>query len=217
VPVEILVGGGIAALIACLAWSRRAAGIPEEKREEPRERGSSHPPRDVLREALGAERVAERDGIQWSLRISPERIAVPGYVVVGLLLQNAYDRPRIAAVRLREGPGITEGSNPPRVALKGGETGLLRIPIFLPADLKPGRRRFSVDVSATAPDGQGERLVDRRGEAGTEAALEILGRHEGEPINLWAFDWTGFRPIFATGQSRPDLEPLRLLDDLRQS
>ena len=217
VPVEILVGGGAAALLACLAWSRRAAEVSEEKREEPAERGSSRSPRDVLREELGAEGAAERGGVQWSLRISPGRISVPGYVVVGILLQNAYDRPRIASVRLREGPGVTEGSAPSRVALKPGETGLLRIPIFLPADLKPGRRRFAADVSATSPEGEGERLVDRRGRADAEAGLEILGRHEGEPLNLWAFDWTGFRPIFATGQSRPDLEPVRLLDDLQQS
>src|SRR5262245_32029013 len=90
VPVEVRAGGGVAALLGCLIWSRRSGGFSGERREELPERGgSSRPPRDVLRDELGAERVAERDGVQWSLRLSPDRIAVPGYVVVGILLQNA--------------------------------------------------------------------------------------------------------------------------------
>jgi hypothetical protein len=205
-PLDSLIAAGLAGLGVCLLWGR--VSVPPEG-------GSASP--DALRGVLGIRKLGEADGVQWALRMIPERLEVPGYAIAAVFLQNAYDRPRVVTVRLKEGLAHETGEGPLRVALKPAETGVLPIPVFLPVSLPRGARRFAAEISASAPEGEGARWSSPARRAAPAVDLEILGPHGQEPLNVAAYEWTAFRSIQGPGQSRPDLEPLRELETLQET
>lgn len=205
-PGPAIAGAGLAGLLLALALRRRP-GAP-----------GGAAAIDVLRGSLGLKKVAENDGVRWALRALPERLAVPGYAVLAVLVQNAHDRPRIARVRLRLCPVPRDGPHEFRVALKAGEAGLLRVPVFLPRDLRPGSYLFAVDLSAAAPEGPGVRLLPPapgRARGAGNATLLVPEAHSGRPLNVWAYEWGGFQPLYVPRQTRPDLDPVLVLEELR--
>jgi hypothetical protein len=175
---------------------------------------------DVLGETLGFPSAAERDGVQWVSLFFPDAVSAPARVVLGVVLQNAHGKRRRVRVSVRGGPLPPSWPSIP-VELRGGETVILRIPILIPASAADGTQTVAVELSADAPEGEGVRVIrrdglpPRRSPVGRHVSIEVTGRHGGEPLNPFAKDWSGPVSLHLTGQEKPDLESLRLLEELR--
>jgi hypothetical protein len=103
------------------------------------------------------------------------------------------------------------------IALKAGEAGILRTPIFVSGTLSEGNYPLRAMLTAQAPRGTGERLLagSRRRDRGAQpVSLRVMARHEGGPVNLFAYDWKGFTSLYIPPQTAPDLTELRILEEL---
>jgi hypothetical protein len=174
---------------------------------------------DVFRGTLGLPQVAERGGVQWALLAFPDAVRVPAVAVVAVLLQNCHARPRRVAVHVNPSdlPGLARDG---AVVLKPGEAGLLRFPIPLGPEVPERPLWVAVEVSASAPDGPGPRVIRADGASPRSAphyrgvTIDVTGAHGGPPLHEEARRWTGWQPLFVTGMRAADLEPLRLLESL---
>jgi hypothetical protein len=171
---------------------------------------------DVLGAVLRRGDVPEADGVRWEIALYPETLSVPGYVVLTAILQNAYDQPRTVTLEVSPGTLLPQGHGG-AIALKPGEAGILRTPLFVSGTLAPGEYVLSAALRAQAPRGEGERLLrgSRQRERGPRAvALRVVSHHERPPVNLFAYDWKGFTSLYIPPQAEPDLTELRILQEL---
>src|SRR5687767_6943441 len=99
---------GIGGLLLGLAWKSPGETVRDRGAREASERGEP----DVLSSALGFRDLSEAGGVQWTARFFPERMFVPGYGVLGILLQNAFTTPRVVTPRLTRGPVMPEKLEP---------------------------------------------------------------------------------------------------------
>ncbi len=171
---------------------------------------------DVLGAVLRRSEIPESDGVRWEIALYPETLSVPGYVVLTALVQNAYDEPRTVTLEVAPGTLLPQGHGG-AVALKPGEAGILRTPLFVSGTLPPGEYVLSAALRAQAPRGEGGRLLKgpRHRERGPRTvALRVVSHHERPPVNLFAYDWKGFTSLYIPPQTEPDLTELRILQEL---
>jgi hypothetical protein len=171
---------------------------------------------DVLGAVLRRSEVSEADGVRWEVALYPETLSVPGYVVLTAIVQNAYDQPRTVTLEVSPGTLLPQGHGG-AIALKPGEAGILRTPLFVSGTLPPGEYVLSAALRAQAPRGEGERLLKgpRHRERGPRTvALRVVSHHERPPVNLFAYDWKGFTSLYIPPQTEPDLTELRILQEL---
>jgi hypothetical protein len=171
---------------------------------------------DVLGSVLRHPEVPETDGVRWEIALYPETLSVPGYVVLTAILQNAYDQPRTVTLEVSPGTLLPQGHGG-AIALKPGEAGILRTPLFVSGTLPPGEYLLSAALRAQSPRGEGTRLLkaDRRRDRGPRTvALRVTSHHERPPVNLFAYDWKGFTSLYIPPQTEPDLTELRILEEL---
>jgi hypothetical protein len=171
---------------------------------------------DVLGSVLQRPTVPETDGVRWDIALYPGTIAVPGYVILTAMIQNAYDQPRTVMLEVSPGTLLPQG-HAASVALKPGEAGVLRTPLFVSGTLTPGDYTLSAAIRAQAPRGEGTRLLNvaRHRERGPRiVSLHVIARHERPPVNLFAYDWKGFTSLYIPPQTEPDLTELRILQEL---
>lgn len=185
-----------------------------------RRRNSERPGGNAVADVLGAvlkrTHVPESDGVRWDVSIYPETLSVPGYVVLTAILQNAYDRPRTVTVELAPDPLLPEGLSS-SVALNPGEAGILRTPLFVSRNLAPGVYEVRATVRGVAPNGEGNRLLDRpsrRPRGPRTASLRIVSVHDHPPVNLFVYNWKGFASLYNPPQTAPDISEVRILQEL---
>lgn len=202
--------GFLSVLIVVMIWRFFKGGSVSAAAEVP----------DLLRQTLHLGVLPEKDGLQWTLLSFPDALQAPGHFVVAVLVQNCFDRPRRVRLTLKSSlPGLPGRAEEFPVA--GGQAGLFRVPFLLPAGSPPGTLILEALVEGSAPDGKGRRVIRATGVAPRTAphfrqlSLEILEGAPAEPLNAFAKDWRGFQSIAEPGQPAPNLEPLRLLDELR--
>ncbi|HXX95014.1 MAG TPA: hypothetical protein VEN81_15415 [Planctomycetota bacterium] len=177
---------------------------------------------DLLRQGLSFQALPEKDGLQWSMLVFPDSIQPPGVSVLAFLVQNCTSSSREVRLKL-------SGLNPPagegehRFILMGGQAGVYRIPLRFHDGMTPGPRPIDFTVEAKALEKKGLRVIEHPGAAvrtlpqARQVTIEILSGTPGAAVNEFAAGWAGFQPIFETGRSAPDLEPLRLLEELRST
>jgi len=171
---------------------------------------------DVLGSFLDSSQVPEADGVRWEIAVYPESLSVPGYVVLTAVFQNAYDQPRMATLEISPGTLFPQG-HAEVVALKPGEAGILRTPLFVSRTLSPGDYSVSAQLTAMASRGEGNRLLKaprRRDRGPRRVSLRVVSRHEHPPVNLFAYEWRGFTSLYIPYQTAPDLTELRILQEL---
>jgi len=171
---------------------------------------------DVLGTVLKREQVPESDGVRWDVALYPDSLSVPGYVVLTLILQNAYDRPRTVTLEIAPDTLLPQG-HAGVIALKPGEAGILRTPLFVSRTLEHGEYSLRASLAAHASQGEGTRLLDvpRRRDRGPRlVSLRVLSHHERPPVNLFAYEWKGFTSLYTPPQTAPDLTDLRILEEL---
>lgn len=193
------------ALLLMLTLRRRRTAVPEPS-EIP----------DILGGALKRTHVPESSGVRWDVALYPETLSVPGYVVLTAIVQNAYDQVRTATLGIDAGTLLPQGHEC-SFALKPGEAGVLRIPLFLSRTLTPGDYELRARLTARAPQGEGRRLLPRpsRSDRGPRKAfLRVLSAHDRPPVNLLAYDWKGFTSLYIPPQTAPDLTDLKILEEL---
>jgi len=199
---------------------RRPAAAPAgegEKKEEDREEeeGSTGIP-DVLGSVLKRSRVPESDGVRWDVVLYPATISVPGYAVLTAILQNAYDLPRVVNLEIAPDPLLPQGHKSV-VALKGGEAGILRTPLFISGTLPADDYSLRATLRAEAPRGEGKRLLrgsHRQDRGARSVSLRVISHHERAPVNLFAYEWKGYSSLYIPPQTAPDLTELRILEEL---
>lgn len=172
---------------------------------------------DILGTELKRTAIAESSGVRWEVLAYPETLAVPGYVVLTALLQNAYDTVRTVTLEIDPGPLLPHGHST-SVALNGGEAGILRTPLFISRTTPIGSYTLSARLTARMPRGEGKRLLQQQGtrrpSAPRTASLQIVSAHEGTPVNLFAYDWKGFTSLYIPPETKPDFTELRILQEL---
>jgi hypothetical protein len=176
---------------------------------------------DLLRQSFHLQPVPEKGGVQWTMLAFPDTLQVPGHAVLALLVQNCHSTDRTVNIAIHHADSKLQ-----RIShdfpLKGGEAGVYRVPVELPAGLPEGPLLLEFAVEATAGE-KGRRVIEAAGIAPRGAlhhrqvTLEILPGAPAAPLNEFARNWSGFQPMFRTGQGEPDLEPLRLLEELKGS
>jgi hypothetical protein len=174
---------------------------------------------DVLGAVLKRTEVPETDGVRWDVALYPDSLSVPGYVVLTAILQNFYDQPRTVTLEVAPDTLLPQG-HAGVIALKPGEAGILRTPLFVSRTLPPGQYRLRATLSARAPQGEGTRLlnVPRHRERGPRTvSLRVISHHEHPPVNLFAYEWKGFTSLYSPPQAAPDLTELRILEELPSS
>jgi hypothetical protein len=171
---------------------------------------------DVLGSVLKRSQVPESDGVRWEVALYPEALSVPGYVVLTAIFQNAYDQPRTLTLEVAPSPLLPQG-HVGGIALKAGEAGILRTPLFVSRTMPVGDYSVRAALRAQAPRGEGRRLLavpPRRDRGPRSVSLRVVSRHEQPPVNLFAFEWKGFSSLYIPPQTAPDLTELRLLEEL---
>jgi hypothetical protein len=171
---------------------------------------------DILARELRRSNVAETAGVRWEIALYPKTLSVPGYVVFTALLQNATDRPRAVTLEIAPGALLPRGFTC-SCALKGGEAGILRAPLFVSKTTEIGDHRLSARLAARAPEGEGKRLLpepQQRDSGPRTASLQVVSSHSRPPVNLFAFEWKGFTSLYIPPQTAPDLTELRILQEL---
>ena len=199
-------GAGAASLVLGLAVRRR----------RPAPADGPGAIRDILGTELKRSTFSETAGVRWEMALYPETLSVPGYVVVTAIVQNAYDRPRSVTVEIAPGPLLPNGHSC-SAALKAGEAGVLRTPIFVSRTTPLGAYSLRAHLVARAPQGEGTRLLPtpvRRSSSPRPVSLEIVSAHNHPPVNLFAYDWKGFTSLYIPPQARPDLTELQILQEL---
>ncbi len=174
---------------------------------------------DVLGSVLKRGNVPETDGVRWDVALYPGSLSVPGYVVLTVILQNLYDQPRTVTLEVAPDTLLPQG-HAGVIALKPGEAGILRTPLFVSRTLPPGEYDLRATLSAQTPRGEGSRLlnVPRRRDRGPRAvSLRVISHHEHPPVNLFAYEWKGFTSLYTPPQTAPDLTELRILEELPSS
>jgi hypothetical protein len=178
---------------------------------------------DVLKQTLSVSPVPENNGVQWMMLAYPDTIQTPGHLVLALLAQNCYSTGRRVRIEFQS-PDPRVAPDSQEFLLEGGHAGIHRIPLLLPGGLAEGPLLLKFSVDPAIPEGKGIRVIETHGIAPRSAlhfrqlTIEILpGNAAAAPLNEFARNWAGFQPIFATGQAQPDLEPLRLLEELRST
>jgi hypothetical protein len=174
---------------------------------------------DVLGTVLERTQIPESDGVRWDIALYPASLSVPGYVILTAILQNAYDQPRIVTLEVSPGTLLPQGHGG-AIALKPGEAGILRTPLFVSGTLPLGEYVLAAAIRAQAPRGEGERLlkVPHHRERGPRTVLlRVTSHHERPPVNLFAYDWKGFTSLYIPPQTAPDLTELRILEELLSS
>jgi hypothetical protein len=171
---------------------------------------------DVLGHVLQRSQVPETDGVRWDVALFPGALSVPGYVVLTAILQNAYDRPRTVTLEIAPDTLLPQG-HAGILALKPGEAGILRTPLFVSRTLGPGIYTLRATLRAEATRGEGVRLLPlpKERERGPRVvSLRVIAHHDRAPVNLFAFDWKGFTSLYIPPQTAPDLTELRILEEL---
>jgi hypothetical protein len=170
---------------------------------------------DVLTQAAGGARIAEIDGVRWTSLLYPEDISVPGYAVATILLQNASDHARTAVLKLSRSKLVAEPLEIP-VPLNPGEAGMIRVPLFLPRTLPRGTYELEVKVELRMPQEFGRRIlsVAPSSAAPPRPSLKVSSAHDLPPVNLFAYDWTGFVSLYLPPQTAADLELFRMVQEL---
>ena len=177
---------------------------------------------DVLRQSLSISPVPEKNGVQWVMLAFPDSIQTPGHLVLGLLAQNCHSTWRRVRIEFKP-PDPRVAPGPQAFILDGGQAGLCRIPLLFPAGLPEGPLLLEFSVDVAMPEGKGIRVIESQGIAPRSAlhfkqvTIEILAGTPAATLNEFARSWSGFQAIFGTGQAQPDLEPLRLLEELRST
>lgn len=177
---------------------------------------------DLLWQGLNVHPVPEKGGVQWSMLAFPDSLQPPGHVVLAFLAQNCTSMPRMVWLKVTSpDPRIPSRDLP--FGLKAGESGLFRVPFLFPAGLPTGPWTMEYAVEVDAPQGTGLRVIRNEGLAPRTAlhfhqvTVDLLQGGSARIVNEFAREWSGFQPIFETGKSAPDLEPLRLLAEPRSS
>jgi len=174
---------------------------------------------DILGVVLKRTQVPESDGVRWDVSIYPETLSVPGYVVLTFILQNAHDLPRTVTLEVAPDPLLPQGLRS-SVALNGGEAGILRTPLFVSRNLRPGTYGLRAHLRGSAPMGEGRRLLPPaagRHRGPRSASLRIDSFHDHPPVNLFAYNWKGFTSLFTPPQTAPDMTEVRILQELPSS
>jgi hypothetical protein len=206
VMIALLVGA--VAIALALKFGRRPASRPPTT--------SPAAIQDILARELRRSNVAETAGVRWEIALYPQTLSVPGYVVFTALLQNATDRPRAVTLDIAPGTLLPRGFSC-SCALKSGEAGILRAPLFVSMTTEIGDHRLSARLTARAPEGEGNRLLPepRQRDSGPRtASLQVVSSHSRPPVNLFAFEWKGFTSLYIPPQTAPDLTELRILQEL---
>jgi hypothetical protein len=207
IAVIVSLAAGIIALVLALKFPRRPPAPP------PQTRASIQ---DILSHELRRSQVPESSGVRWEIAIFPETLSVPGYVVLTAILQNATDKPRTVTLEIAPGTLLPKGFSC-AAALKGGEAGILRAPLFVSKTAAIGDHTLSARLTARAPEGEGKRLLPepRQRESGPRSAsLHVVSSHSHPPVNLFVFEWKGFSSLYIPPQTAPDLTELRILQEL---
>ncbi|HTF58196.1 MAG TPA: hypothetical protein VK661_13275 [Planctomycetota bacterium] len=176
--------------------------------------------RDILKDNLHIQSVAELRGVQWTLLAIPDHLAAPAVAVITLFLQNAHDTPRVVTVGLLNNPFQRGGTQSIRQQLEGGEVGALRFALLVSPSARAARHEIRISIEVRRAGKVGARVIPRDGINPRRLALsrrteiEVLGGHSGPTLNEAALGWPAFQRIFITGQAEPDLEPVRLLESL---
>jgi hypothetical protein len=194
------------------ALTRWASGAPEGPLSPDVDPDRLHE-RDVLSRHLGIPAVSEVRGVQCAARFYPDCTQVPAYGVLAVLVQNAYNHPRVVRLRVRGGPAPLEAV--PALPLNSQEAGVLRIPMLLPGGLAARRHGFAVELTVTVPEEEGRRCLPPKAERPVDAYVDITGIHDGPAANLTVVEWAGFVSLLTQGQYAPDLEPVRQLEGLQ--
>jgi hypothetical protein len=214
----------VCALFLCLYMILRlrrrpteASGEKQEEEEEEREEGdgSAGIP-DVLGSVLKRAQVPESDGVRWDIVLYPGTLSVPGYAVLTAILQNAYDLPRVVSLEIAPDPLLPQG-HAAMIALKGGEAGILRTPLFISGTLPVERYSLRATIRAQAPRGEGKRLIrgsGRQDRGARSVSLHVTSHHGQAPVNLFAYEWKGYSSLYIPPQTAPDLTELRILEEL---
>lgn len=204
--VIVSLAAGLVALALALRFRRRP--VPSLR------------PRSAIQDILGHElrrsNVPESSGVRWEIALYPETLSVPGYVVLTAILQNATDRPRAVTLEIAPGTLLPQGFSC-TAALKGGEAGILRAPLFVSRTTAIGHHSLFARLAARAPEGEGRRLLPeplRRDSGPRSASLHVVSSHSRPPVNLFAFEWKGFTSLYIPPQTAPDLTELRILQEL---
>lgn len=204
--------GLLAALLAFLAW--RLLRSPYGRKTAFQW--------DLLRQGLNLKTLPEKDGIQWAMLAFPDSIQAPGHLVLAFLVQNCTSAPRIVSLKLAvHNPPVAACDH--RFTLSGGQAGVYRIPFLFPSGMSAGPVPVDFTVEAEARAGKGIRVIEvqgvavRAGPPFRQVVIEVLPGGAGATLNEFARTWSGLQPIFETGWPRPDLGPLRLLEELRPS
>ncbi len=205
------------AVIVSLAAGAVALGLA--LRSAPRRGPPARTPaaiQDVLGRELRRSDVPETSGVRWELALYPDTLSVPGYAVLTAILQNATDRPRAVTLEIASGSLLSRGVSC-TAALKAGEAGILRAPLFIPRETEIGEHTLSARLTVRAPEGEGARLLPethRRESGSRTASLHVVSSHSHPPVNLFAFEWQGFSSLYIPPQTAPDLTELRILQEL---
>lgn len=171
---------------------------------------------DVLARELGRSEVPESSGVRWEIALYPGTLSVPGYAVLTAVLQNATDRPRAVTLEIAAGSLLPRGVSC-TAALKAGEAGILRAPLFVPEATEIGVHTLTARLTVRAPEGEGRRLLPgpQGRDSGPRAAnLRVVSSHSQPPVNLFVFEWQGYRSLYIPPQTEPDLTELRILQEL---
>jgi hypothetical protein len=171
---------------------------------------------DVLARELRRSTIPESSGVRWEIALYPGTLSVPGYAVLTAILQNATDRPRAVTLEIAAGSLLPRGFSC-TAALKAGEAGILRAPLFVPQATELGEHSLSARLTVRAPEGEGRRLLPEpqaRDSGPRTASLHVVSSHSQPPVNLLAFEWQGFRSLYIPPQTAPDLTDLRILQEL---
>jgi hypothetical protein len=171
---------------------------------------------DVLGTVLNRAQVPESGGVRWDVSIYPEKLSVPGYVILTLIVQNAHDLPRTVTLEIAAGTLLPQGLST-SIALNGGEAGLLRTPLFVSRNLPPAEYALDAELRSTAPMGEGRRLLEapsKRHRGPRRAALRVVSVHDHPPVNLFAYNWKGFTSLYNPPQTAPDVTEVRILQEL---
>lgn len=178
--------------------------------------------RDVFKVDFKFDKVAEHNGVQYMILVSPDEVAPPAYLMISVFLQNCHSRPRNVGFIIYKTPFKT-GRLFYSASLKGGEAGILQIPAFLETNQAAGEYLITYNLKAKITEGVGMRVIKRDGLPGRFAGgkkytfLTVLPS-TGQALNEHIKNKEGFTTVFhpPSGITEPLLESVSFLDSLQK-
>jgi hypothetical protein len=164
--------------------------------------------RNVLRQKLELEEVAEIKNMQFASLFAPDRVAPGDDASFVLFLQSTHDRPSRVTLAIKSGK-LQPQHRARTVEFIGGDVWCISIPVAVPPDVHDGEYALKYALTIENPNGLGSRLIRDEGltrQRSKQRQTDILDVATDAPAA--APPTSGTWCLWGDGHPEPDLSPL---------